>query len=129
MALLLQAEGVDVNKGDVSNMLPTLLITSSPYPTSTSNSYHYWCGVSCPLSLQGLYGLGSPLQTASRKGHIKIVNMLLQVDGIDVNKEVSSMIFITDISPSHPITTNLYHYLCAISLLFPRTETTLVGLL
>ena len=43
---------------------------------------------------------------ASARGHIEIVALLLQVEGIDVNYGVSSMTPISTIWPPHPTITN-----------------------
>ena len=50
--------------------------------------------------------------------------MLLQVEGIDVNQAVSSMIPTPTMSPYHPTTGIAYpyhHYWCGMSFLFPIT--------
>ena len=67
--------------------------------------------------LQGNYG--TPLMAASEKGHIEIVAMLLQAEGIDVNQEVSIMISI--MFPHYPPITNPYHYRYDMSVLVPFT--------
>ena len=58
---------------------------------------------------------------ASEKGHIEIVAMLLQAEGIDVNYGVSSMIPTPTISPHHLTITNPHHFSYGMSVLFPFT--------
>ena len=114
VALLLQVEGIDVNK-EVSITILTHTMSSS-HPTIT-NPHHFSCGMS--FQLQGING--TPLAVASENGHTEVVTLLLQVEGIDVNKGVSIMIPISTLSSSHPTTTNPYYYWCGMSFLFPIT--------
>ena len=84
--MLLQVKGIDVNK----EVLISIIVSFLPCPLITLLSLtSVILGVVCLSSfyLQGrLYG--PPLQVASKNGHTEIVAMLLQVKGIDVNKEV-----------------------------------------
>ena len=104
--MLLQAEGIDVNKGVRIMIHP--LVTLLPLTP-------FVIGGICLSSFQ-LQGLnGTPLVTASKEGHTKIVAMLLQADGIDVNEGVSIMIPTPTISLSKFTSTSAYHYLCGMS--------------
>ena len=47
---------------------------------------------------------------ASENGHTEMVAMLLQVEGIDVNEAVSSIIPTPITSTHHPTITNPCHY-------------------
>ena len=75
VALLLQANGVDVNKEVSIKCLPLSILSI----TAVTNLLRH-------LRLQ------SPLALASKYGHAEVVVMLLQAKGIDVNKEVNIMI-------------------------------------
>jgi len=67
---------------------------------------------------------GSPLSSASEGGQTEIVAMLLRVKGIDVNKGVSIMRPTLSMTLLRPITTNSYHYIVGMSILFPSAGTT-----
>ena len=71
------------------------------------------------FQLQGYYG--TPLCEASENGHTEIVALLLQAEGIDVNKSVSSMTPTLTMSPYHPttgITYPYHHYWCGMFVLY-----------
>ena len=95
----------------------------SPPHSTTTKSYHYWwCGISFLSSFPAQGRYETPLEFASGEGDAKIVALLLQAEGIDVNKgQVSIMIPTITMSPNHPTITNQYHFSCGMSFLFPFT--------
>ena len=90
VALLLKTKGIDVNEGvsDISSIVAHCFLHY--YLLLTSN--RLWLYVCAYSSHQQ-----SPLTAASYHGHIEVVDMLLQVKGIDVNKLVRIMISIPTI--------------------------------
>ena len=101
MAIFLQVEGIDVNKEMVSSLVGVPI--TFLFHLTTTNPYQC-CGISLIIfHLQ----LDTPLAAASREGHTKVVAMLLQVEGIDVNK-VRIMIVTITISPLSLTTISMY---------------------
>ena len=84
-ALLLQAKGINVNKG-VSIMISAPSMSPFiPLPlTAITIFVEYLCVSSFHLQ-EYCYEYDTPLASAARNGHIEIVAMLLQAEGIDVN--------------------------------------------
>ena len=81
----------------------------SPPHSTTTKSYHYWwCGISFLSSFPAQGRYETPLEFASGEGDAKIVALLLQAEGIDVNEGVSIIISnpTPTMSPSHPTITN-----------------------
>ena len=97
--MLLQAEGIEVNKG----VLTSIYVPSSPYLPLTT--------ITITLSP---FHLQAPLVVASREGRTEIVRLLLQSDGIDVNTVKVS------------IKISTYHYpVPLLTLLLPLTLITI----
>ena len=117
MALLLQVEGIDVNKGDVSIIIPSHTVST---PQLTPITIGVVCMSSSHSQRNSHYG--TPLEAASKKGRTKIVALLLQAEGIDVNKKVVP----EHLSPLTllPLTQSL---LCGIFILFPSLVTSFRG--
>ena len=100
--MLLKTDGIDVNK-------EVRIIILTPYP------YLVFLFILLPLPL--LFSLlqgenSTPLYWASRNGHTDIVALLLQAEGIDVNKGVMPKYLpLPSLGSPHFTTTNPFHSL------------------